>query len=377
MARKVRGIFERPTGSGDWWIRYHDQHGREHREKVGRRSAAIAAYQKRKTEIRECRFFPEQLRHRARISFNQIADDALLYAERHKGERSAREDRWKMTRLRAWFGDCPAADLRPEEIDSRLAELTRRGRAPATVNQYRALLSLTYSLAVRAGKVAENPLRRVPIRRTNNARVRFLTAQEEMQLRSAIRRLCPHREAEIDLALHTGMRRGEQYGLRWQDIDIERSLITIPRSKHGEKRWLPINSAARRALDLLREQGHGLRVCGPRGRRWFDRAVQAAGIRDFRYHDLRHTFASRLVMAGVDLRTVQELMGHKTLLMTLRYAHLSEAHTREAIEKLAAGAGPLATGTRSGTSASLAEHPSAVTPISSSMSTGIPGSANR
>ncbi|HVB98387.1 MAG TPA: site-specific integrase [Candidatus Dormibacteraeota bacterium] len=358
MATKVRGVFERPPGSGDWWIRYHDQHGREHREKVGRRSAAIAAYQKRKTEIREGRFFPEQLRHRVRVGFAQIADDALLYAERHKGERSAREDRWKMARLLKWFSDRPAADLRPEEIDSRLAELSRRGLAPATVNQYRALLSLTYSLAVRAGKVPENPLRRVPIRRTNNARVRFLTVQEEMELRSALRRLCPRREPEVDLALHTGMRRGEQYGLRWQDIDLERGLITIPRSKHGEKRWLPINSAARLALGLLRDQDHGPRVCGPRGRRWFDRAVQAAGIHDFRYHDLRHTFASRLVMAGVDLRTVQELMGHKTLLMTLRYAHLSEAHTREAIEKIAAGDWRRPTGTVTGTTA----RPTAVSP---------------
>lgn len=339
---KVRGIFERPKGSGDWWIRYHDQHGREHREKVGRRSAAIAAYQKRKTEIREGRFFPEQLRNR--VTFEQIADDALVYADRHKGPRSAREDRWKMPRLREWFAARAAADIRPEEIDARLADFGRAGRAPAAVNQYRALLSLTFSLAVRAGKVSENPLRRVPVRRTNNARVRFLTLAEEATLRQAIRRSCPAREPEIDLALHTGMRRGEQYSLRWQDVDLDRGIITIPRSKHGEKRWLPINSAARRALDALAMRRQGPSVCAPRGRRWFDRCIREAGIRDFRYHDLRHTFASRLVMAGVDLRTVQELMGHKTLLMTLRYAHLSQAHTREAIEKLARVAEPV-TGT--------------------------------
>jgi integrase len=221
-----------------------------------------------------------------------------------------------MTRLRAWFAGRAAADIRAEEIDARLSELARAGRAPATVNQYRALLSLTFSLAVRSGKVPGNPLRRVPVRRTNHARVRFLTLPEEAALRQAIRRFCPLREPELDLALHTGMRRGEQYTLRWQDVDLERAL-----------------------------------VCGPRGRRWFDRAIREAGIRDFRYHDLRHTFASRLVMAGVDLRTVQELMGHKTLLMTLRYSHLSQAHTREAIEKLARAAQPpAATGTATGAS---------------------------
>ena len=216
------------------------------------------------------------------------------------------------------------------------------GRKPATLNRYRALLSLTYSLANRNGKVSVNPARLVRLRKENNARVRFLDAQEEATLRAKIRELYPEGEPEFDLAVHTGMRRGEQHRLRWQDVNLKQGVLTIPRSKHGEKRHVSINSTARAALEALgrRRDGSGYVCPGPaeeRGRdwqRWFEETVQAAGIADFRWHDLRHTFASRLVMAGVDLRSVQELMGHKTISMTVRYSHLAPTHLQEAVERL-------------------------------------------
>jgi len=115
-------------------------------------------------------------------------------------------------------------------------------------------------------------------------------------------------------------------------------MVTIPRSKHGEKRFIAVNSAARCALEILglSPNGSGL-VCSPLAgpeRRWFAEVVKQAGLANFHWHDLRHTFASRLVMAGVDLRTVQELMGHKAIAMTVRYSHLAPAHQREAVERL-------------------------------------------
>ena len=138
----------------------------------------------------------------------------------------------------------------------------------------------------------------------------------------------------VTVALHTGMRRGEQYRLRWQDINFQLGIITIPRSKNGERRYIPMNSTARAALEVLnqRKDDGGYVIPGDAGqrnkdpRRTFKAAVKEAGIAHFRYHDIRHTFASRLVMAGVDLRTVQELMGHKTIAMTVRYSHLAPSH---------------------------------------------------
>ncbi|HJY86645.1 MAG TPA: site-specific integrase, partial [Candidatus Acidoferrales bacterium] len=151
-------------------------------------------------------------------------------------------------------------------------------------------------------------------------------------------------------------------GWRWQDVDLKRAIITIPCSKHGEARRIQINSTARAALLALRERGDGVGyVCpgydGPRTRdwrNWLEKAVQAAGIQNLHWHDLRHTFASRLVMAGVPLRAVQVLMGHKRIETTLRYSHLGEAHLYEAVERLTEN--PTATRTATSTKGPIVGH---------------------
>jgi site-specific recombinase XerD len=116
-----------------------------------------------------------------------------------------------------------------------------------------------------------------------------------------------------------------------------RRTLTIPRSKNGATRHVSLNQAAIRALEVLRVQANGPELVS-RGantpRQWFDPAVKAASLQRFTWHCLRHTFTSRLVMAGVDIRTVQELLGHKTIAMTVRYSHLAPKHTIAAVERL-------------------------------------------
>jgi integrase len=174
---------------------------------------------------------------------------------------------------------------------------------------------------------------------------------EEQRLRAVIERDYPEHREEFEIALHTGMRRSEQYQrINWSCADFSKDL-NIPTSKNGQGRHIPLNANARTAFERLRKgkisegpipiapEGPiftgcgGERLLGPR--HWFEDAVKKAGIRNFTWHDLRHTFASRLAMSDVDIRTVAELMGHKTIQMTMRYAHLAPEHKLVAVERLA------------------------------------------
>ena len=346
---KQRGIFEKVPGSGIWWIHWYDAQRRRHREKAGTKSAAIALYRKRKTEVLEGRKLPEKLRW-APVLFREIAQDALEYSQQHK--RSAGDDRSRIRRVLEWFSDRAAESITPLEIEERLRSQQWK---PATANRYRSLLSLVYRLAVRNGKARDNPARLVGHRVEANGRVRFLSNEEEGRLCISILDLFPEHLPEFELALHTGLRRGEQYRARWQDVDFERRTLTVPRDKSDRTSHVPLNASALHALVALhaRTADSGF-VCGglQSPRSWFERAVEAARILDLHWHDIRHTFASRLVMSGADLRTVAELLRDSSLSMVMRYAHLAPDHRLAAVERMRAAFSAEQTATTTATGAS-------------------------
>jgi integrase len=348
--KNPKGVFEKEPGSRVWWIRYADASGRIRREKVGNKGAAIKLYQKRKTQVLEGKKLPEQFRAKP-VTFAELADDAIEWAKSHKI--TWEDDEIRLKPLRDVFGARTAESITPQEIErwlttqgrSRSRDKSRNGKKwkPATCNRYKALISLVYRQGIKNGKATANPARQVERRRENNLRDRFLLQHEERAVRDVISATRPERLPEFDIALHTGMRRGEQYGCEWSWVDLERRVLTIPRSKHGEKRRVYLNNTAISAFRTLWQfsQGDGKvfahlynseKTVGARG--WFEITLGEAKVTNFRWHDLRHTFASRLVMAGVDIRTVQELMGHKTIQVTLRYAHLAPQHQLEAVQRL-------------------------------------------
>jgi site-specific recombinase XerD len=365
--KKVRGIYEKEPGSDIWSIRYADGTGSIRREKVGPKSAAIQLYRKRKTEVLQGAKLPENFRKKA-VTFGVLADDALEYSKAHK--RSYRMDQYRMKPLRDQFGAREADKITPQDLERWLADCADENNwKPATINRSKALLSLVFRLEMENGKVGRNPARLVKRRLENNAPIRFLSHEEESRLREVIERDCPERLSELEIALNTGIRCGEQYGLTWEFVNFSTKVLTVALSKNGETRHVPMNTVTIAAFKRLgkNSEGHGSVFANQGPRHWFEAAIEAANIEDFTWHCLRHTFASRLVMKGVDIRTVQELMGHKTIQMTVRYAHLAPQHTLAAVERLcepvkaeATQEAPTSTRTSTSDSESVLEQLSAV-----------------
>jgi site-specific recombinase XerD len=335
--RKNIGVQEWPPGSGRFRIDYYDREGRRHREMIGSEKLAINVYRQRKTEIWEGRFIPKS--HKPKTTFKELAETRMAAKKIRLAPASYYSDERRLKPLIREFGSMPAEEVTVEKINTFLATL-KASRSGSTVNRYRSLLSNIFTVGVRSGTVPFNPLSRVDKFRESDSRIRFLDAEEEKSLRAAVRAQSAEHEAEIDLALHTGIRRGEQFGLTWDRVDLERGILTVY-GKTG-RRFVPINPAARSAIELLWRASNGSKfVCPDKRtedqkdwRRWLDEACAAAKIENFRWHDLRHTFASRLVMAGVDLRSIQELLGHKSIVTTQRYAHLSPDHQKANVQKL-------------------------------------------
>ncbi len=339
---KLRGVFEREVDSGIWWICYFDHIGRRHREKAGTKSAAILLYRKRKQQALEGKKLPEKLRSPS-VSFAQLAKDALAYSKAHK--LSYKDDLIRMEPLLSWFRGRAADSITAQDIEEHLSKAAEdRAWAPATINRYRALLSLVYSLGVRNQKIKDNPARLVRHRTENNAKVRFLAPEEEVRIRAVIQATCPEHLAEFEIALNTGLRLSELYKLTCENVDLSRRILTVPRSKNGETRYVPLNTPALNAFERLRKRRRRSgavflnwrrdRLTGPR--HWLEPTLEKAKVRKFTWHCLRHTFASRLVMNGENLRTVQDLLGHKQISMTVRYSHLAPQHQLDAVERLAA-----------------------------------------
>jgi integrase len=333
--RKIRGLFERPFGSGIWWINYYVG-GKQHREKVGRKSDAIALYQKRKADARRGVKLPELQPHKS-TTFGELASEAVVYAKAHL--KTWVDYDWKERALQEPFGLRPAAEITPQEVDR---FLTERCKSPATANRFRAFFSLCYRIGMENGKVTSNPARLVRMRRENNARLRFLSRDEYKELSAVILRDNPKQHASFVVSVYTGMRWGEQFSLAWNQVDMKRKIIRLTQTKNGSARNVPLNSVTLEALHNQHSQVphkatdpvFPLNSNSDRCRWWFEPALAETKITGYTWHNNRHTFCSWLAMAGVSIKEIQTLAGHKTITMAARYAHLSPEAAASASERM-------------------------------------------
>lgn len=251
------------------------------------------------------------------------------------------------------LGDCQLDAITPARIakerDKLLTGETYRHtkRTGATVVRYLASLSACLAHGVRELQWLErNPVERIKKPAENKGRVRFLTDEERGRLLDACR---PHADLylAVVLSLTTGARQGEIMGLRWGQIDIGRQVITLHDTKNSDRRALPLVGEAL-ALLKVRAKVRNLkddRIFPPSERakkaecldlrQPWEKALETAGIKDFHWHDLRHTAASYLAMSGVSLVEIAKVLGHRTLAMVARYAHLSEGHIVATGQRLA------------------------------------------
>lgn len=338
-AKLPRGIY--PGKDGWYWIRYADQFGQIHREKGSPYlGTARERLERRRDEVRSGRFFPEKVKARA-VLFGEVAAEYIKLAKARK--RSWRDDEDHLENLKALRGE-PVADLTPGRIEAAINLIAEeRGWSPATFNRHKSTVSGVFRHAIAAEHCKFNPAREVKKRKEENTRVRYLTDDEEAALMEVIRKKSPECEAEVLTALHSGMRRSEQYrtsqvkdgGLKWDYVDFRAGLIRLPRSKSSKPRHIPMNAILRQALASRPHVLGSEFVFHGEPDQWFKEFCAKAGVPDFTWHDLRHTFASRLVMASVPIRTVAELMGHSELQTTMRYAHLAPQYLTDAVERLA------------------------------------------
>jgi len=319
----------------NWYIDYYLPNGKRKREKIGpNKKQAQLVLNKRKVEIVEGKFF--DIVKEKRIPFEEMAKEYLeVYSKPNK--KSCRRDEISIKHLCGFFKNKSLQDI--TSLDVEKYKQKRIGKvSPNTVNRELACLKHIFNKAKEWGRLKENPISSVKLFKTDNRRIRYLSREEIAKL---LKNSPENLKSIIIFALNTGMRKGEILNLKWEDIDLSQRLIYVVETKNREVREIPVNDTVLGILEQLRKNTNGPYVfCKKDGnpykdiRGTFQSALKKAGIKDFRFHDLRHTFASHLVMAGVDLKTVQELLGHKSFQMTLRYSHLCPDHKRRAVNTL-------------------------------------------
>lgn len=334
--RKHQGVYEHPPGSGVWWIEWYEGRKRN-RRKIGTLAMAKASAEQMRARARVRKIAPELVTDPERKRLAEVIDHHLETSRNKSWRDDVRYARmWKAVFRDAWLEDVTAA-----EVEKWMA-VRLRTYAPATVNREMSFLRRIFSIATREGWCARNPVLQVRFCKLNNVRKRFLSLEEEARLRSV---MAHDAWLLVDFALQTGMRRGEQFALRREDVNLDAKVVHVQHSKSGEGRDVRLNEAARMIMkDILARHDSEWVFPSRTGKtplsannfvkRVFEPALCRAEIDGVTWHTLRHTFGSRLAQSGQPLFTVGRLMGHKRATTTERYAHLAPSHEQEAVEKL-------------------------------------------
>ena len=277
----------------------------------------------------------------SKITFNELTVDYLLNG--YKGKDLIDQKR-KLNYWNKLIGKKQLIYITKSDISNGLHKLPNT-LTNATINRYKAAISVVFSYACREYDLPENPVRKIPSLPENNKRTRFLSEAERTSLFKACRASKWDKLYLIVLlAITTGARKGELTKLRWNDIDFDRRTAYVATTKNGQPKVLPLTDSVIRELQLFDSKDSSLifasrikeNVAYCFTKPW-KRALEDAEIKDFRFHDLRHCCASYLAQSGASLLEISDVLGHKQISVTKRYAHLCIEHKSSLINRVMGG----------------------------------------
>lgn len=320
-----------------YWIDYTDVNGNRQRESTCTNNKKLAEQilAKKQTEVIEQKKMG--IKPLTPITVREFVAQYIEFSKANKKAKSTRLDAMALNNFllfiekknRQYIDEISEEDIENYKVErSKTVSQSTVARELATIKHF-------FKLGERWGKTRNDPTKLVKKPSQAPGRVRYLTKEEVIRFLKEC--TVPYLCLFVKIALNTGMRKSEILNLKTEDIDFENSIIHLEDSKSGERADIIMNSVVIEAFKEYRDfpKKGGSIFQYEDIKKSFKSALQRAGIRNFRIHDLRHTFASHLAMNSVPLPTIMELMRHKTIHMTLRYAHLSKAHKKDAVENLA------------------------------------------
>ncbi len=341
MARKNRadrGLHQLPDTQGKlWWhVRlYHEGKDRWFGS-FPTKTKAREFYEKAKTEQKEGRFFPEKYQHGGYDTVEDVIDRYLVTAKTKKAYYDEQFfGRW----WKAWFKGERLNAITPQRIEDAKQHLAEKEISSSRINRYQAWLRHMLNVAIRDGKLTTNPTAKVRMSREPKGKTRYLSIGEETKL---VEQLGQKYGPYARFAILTGLRQKEQFHMEWSNVDLEKGFLTLPTTKAGETQYIPLNEEAKgilRSLDSWQRSKWVFPSENPASpidpcnfMKIYRDAVHDSEIEWVTWHDLRHTFASRLAMQSVPLATIAALLRHSTTSLVKRYAHLSPDYLKDAVE---------------------------------------------
>jgi integrase len=337
--RKVPGIYER----GNRWRVDTFYKGQRLRESCATLEMAQQNLRKMQSLVDEGRFL-EKTRE-STVTLGEFTTRYLKWCEDVK-QKDHRSKKQRLGVVKANLGaetllsKITRADIERYQAERLSAQSHRKTpMKPATVNRELAALKHMLTKAVEWGELRDSPARGLKLSKENNRRLRYLTPEECAKLLEA----CSATMRQVvTVALHTGMRKGEILNLTWSSVNLRERFIELTDQKNSERSTIPLNQTVIDMLKAIPRRLDSAYVWPGQEpsqpftdlKRQFEKAVTAAKLEGVTFHTLRHSAASHLVMGGVDLATVREILRHKSIEMTLRYAHLAPAHKKAAVDAL-------------------------------------------